>query len=468
MGVVALDLLPDAVEEFRNMTHKAVDEWIDQLEASFLEDSLPSMTKLSNIFQATRSNLLSDCMKAAIARLYPSYMEQEWAPCPRCDKQVHRKRFEAKKISSLQGRFVLDRPYFYCNTCKHGFYPLDEILELAPERHQYDLQERVTNAAARLPFEEAAELFGYLTGIEIGEHFAHKTLNAIAESATLETVIPETEKIERRISDASPSGAEPPVLVISADGAHAPTRLKAPRKAKRGKGKYQEVKGFRAYLLDSQDRIIHLASWHQIQDGQTIAEALGLLAKRIPQSKVRIALIGDGASWVWNAMVTHFPQSKQILDFYHGFEHLHTVARAHYGEGSQQGREWAEATMIRLCEGEYQRVIANLGRMKPRTPTAKEEIRKLIGYLNNHGPKMNYFEDLSNGYPLGSGAMESANKFISHTRLKRSGAWWVAEMGNAMLRIRCSIYNGTFDSVVQRHIRERSKRESNANERMDE
>lgn len=55
--------------------------------------------------------------------------------------------------------------------------------------------------------------------------------------------------------------------------------------------------------------------------------------------------------------------------------------------------------------------------------------------------------DCKGGYPIGSGGIESANKFICHTRLKRSGAWWVKETGNEMLRIRCALYNGTYDKV---------------------
>jgi len=35
--------------------------------------------------------------------------------------------------------------------------------------------------------------------------------------------------------------------------------------------------------------------------------------------------------------------------------------------------------------------------------------------------------------------MEQANKYIPHTRTKRSGAWWVPS-GNAMLGIRCAMY----------------------------
>jgi hypothetical protein len=53
------------------------------------------------------------------------------------------------------------------------------------------------------------------------------------------------------------------------------------------------------------------------------------------------------------------------------------------------------------------------------------------------------------GYPIGSGGIESANKFISHVRLKRSGAWWYVERANEMLALRCAKYNGTFQRAFQ-------------------
>src|SRR5262249_48444157 len=51
------------------------------------------------------------------------------------------------------------------------------------------------------------------------------------------------------------------------------------------------------------------------------------------------------------------------------------------------------------------------------------------------------------GIPRGSGGIESANKLICHVRLKRSGAWWLEANGNAMLRIRCALYNGTVRQI---------------------
>ena len=106
-------------------------------------------------------------------------------------------------------------------------------------------------------------------------------------------------------------------------------------------------------------------------------------------------------------------------------------------------------TISRLFFAEIGNVIGGLRRMHAKNGEAEEEIRKLIVYLHNNRKRIHYRGDRIGGYPIGSGGIESANKFICHTRMKRSGAWWVKETGNAMLRIRCSIYNGTYDGVFQ-------------------
>jgi len=115
--------------------------------------------------------------------------------------------------------------------------------------------------------------------------------------------------------------------------------------------------------------------------------------------------------------------------------------------------QWVEGTISRLFFSEADNVIAGLRRMKPNNDDAKEKIRKLIVYLKNNCGKIHYRGDRIGGYPIGSGGIESAHKFIAHTRMKRSGAWWIKENGNEMLRIRCAIYNGTYDKVFNTYKR---------------
>jgi hypothetical protein len=160
-----------------------------------------------------------------------------------------------------------------------------------------------------------------------------------------------------------------------------------------------------------------------------------------------------------------FPSAVQVLDYYHLSEHLHKVALAQFYDNTLQERQWVEATKARLFFGYLDWVLLDLEGMEPRDAAAAEEIRKLLGYLEENQGRLKYGSLRRKGYPLGSGGIESANKFISHVRLKRSGAWWYVERANLMLALRCAKpvpsvaegYNGTFGRIFK-HYKQRAMR----------
>ena len=125
------------------------------------------------------------------------------------------------------------------------------------------------------------------------------------------------------------------------------------------------------------------------------------------------------------------------------------MAKAQYGH-PVQALEWVEATLARLYRGKMGTVLGGLRRMQPTSEEARKAIDNCWIYLNDHRGRTDYGRLRRGGYPLGSGGMESANKFICHVRLKRSGAWWYEESSNQMLALRCAKYNGTFDQVFTR------------------
>jgi hypothetical protein len=171
----------------------------------------------------------------------------------------------------------------------------------------------------------------------------------------------------------------------------------------------------------------------------------------IPEEGVRLCVIGDGAKWIWNWARELFPSAVQILDYYHLSEHLHKVTLAQFYDDPLKEREWVEATKARLFYGYLEWVLLDLEGMNPRDAAAAEEVRKLQGYLKENQGRVKYRALRRKGYPIGSGGIESANKFISHVRLKRSGAWWYVERANEMLALRCAKYNGTFRRVFERY-----------------
>ncbi len=246
------------------------------------------------------------------------------------------------------------------------------------------------------------------------------------------------------------------------DGAFVPTRPESARGRRPGqkrswakrpqwKGAWRDAKGFRFYLID-EGRIVHLLSWHQVQDEADLGDALKKVkdAGLIPEDRVRLCVVCDGASWIWKHVQSLFPQARQVLDYYHCKEYLHKVAKAQYGS-SQQALEWVEATLTRLYVGKVGWVLGGLKRMQATSDEAFKAITNCWDYRNDHRDRTHYRQLRRGGYPLGSGGIESSNKFICHVRLKRSGAWWYESNGNQMLALRCAKYNGTFDQVFKRH-----------------
>ena len=98
-------------------------------------------------------------------------------------------------------------------------------------------------------------------------------------------------------------------------------------------------------------------------------------------------------------------------------------------------------------------VLAKVGQPSVENDQSAEEINKLANYLTNQLHRLPGYKACRDaGLPIGSGAIESSNKHIGHVRLKRSGAWWLEDNGNTMLRLRCALANRTFDKVLKNYI----------------
>lgn len=371
--------------------------------------------------------------------------------CPECGKTLRSPRNLRRSIDTLYGRIAVERPYFYCKPCHRGVIPFDEKLGIAPTYKQYDLQKKAGRLLAELPYERAAELFKELTGCDMSNHAMHDLAGNLSKASEITTVLPSASAVKTIIEENSNSVGWRPIIVVSADGAHLPTRPgPSGRSEKRGSGEWREAKGFRIYMI-GEERIVQIMSWHQIANEQEFGEAIQFASTLIPRENVRIALVADGALWIWKHLSAAFSEGKEILDYYHCSEHVHRRAEKQYPDDKDRQALWIESTMARLNHGDIIGVIWGLQRMNPCSEAAREEIRRLETYLENNSHRIDYKRMKRGQYPRGSGGVESANKFICHVRMKRSGAWWYVINGNDMLRLRCSLYNATFDEVFKKY-----------------
>jgi uncharacterized protein UPF0236 len=445
----------------RQQLHERFDQWLDTLEQVWHEPPA-TLSEVTTTVWDLRQQLTGGITETIVAHTHAGERQRRQASCPRCTRVLQVHEHVGRTVETMVGPVQLERPYFYCRACREGVYPLDDALGLVAGRKQLDMQQAAAQLVTEVPYDTAQVLFRDLTGVPFGSERMHTLTNQVAEHLTVVDVAPSRSEIEQRIAAVAAGRFRRPVMVLGIDGAYVPTRpdsARTPGDGRRGKrarrarwrGQWRDAKGFRFYLLDG-ERIVHVLSWHQVQNEEQLGEALQAIKKAglIPEEQVRLCVVCDGAEWIWKHVQTLFPQARQVLDYYHCAQYLHRVAKAHYG-ASVQALEWVEATMTRLYLGKVGLVLGGLKRMQPQSEEATKAIANCWDYLDEHRDRTTYQQLRHGGYPLGSGGIESSNKFICHVRLKRSGAWWYEANSNQMLALRCAKYNGTLAQVFVRY-----------------
>ena len=451
-------------DRFRSRAHEALDEWLDRVETQMTErgSSPPTLMEITAAMSQERSGLTAALVEAFIERRHGQFLTQEEAACPKCERLLRARPSRSRTVETLLGPVTLERPYFYCVGCHHGFYPLDEALGLSAQRTQWDVQQAGVKLGLEMPHRRAAELLDELTDASMSDCVIHEVLQQTGALDVLQ-VCPDAADIQDRIAQAAAGRKWRPIVVLAIDAADVPSRpetakgtrpgrRKSRARRRRWQGEYHEAKGFRFYLIDD-ERIEQLISWHQMGNEQAFGAALRQVkeAGLIPEDQVRLCAIGDGAGWIWKWVEELFPSARQILDYYHCSSYLHAVAEAQYGADAARASHWLEATLARLFCGEGSGVVWGLQRMQPVSEEAEEAIGTALTYLQKRLHQVDFGSHRKGGYPIGSGAIESAHRFIGHVRLKRSGAWWYKENSNAILALRCALYNGTLDRIFQQY-----------------
>ncbi len=435
---------------------------INRIESDSTMDSLHDIT--AELFEK-RAEIMGRLAKSLLESKFADLLNQEYHNCPCCGKRIkaHGKKVP-RQILTLIGPIELCRPYFYCKECKKGCYPFDEALGLADGKIQPDVKALEAWLASEETYGRASETFRRSTGLDISSHHMHEATNDIAGNLGILDVVPTKEQVESYVSELSKGKFRRPIMMLGIDGAHAPTRPEpSERDKKRGHGEWKEVKGFRLYLL-GEKRIVHLVSWHQIGSDKQLARDLEKIknAGLIPENRVRFCVVADGASWIWNRTQELFPDAKLVLDYYHCSEHLHALSKAQFGKQCQQGREWVESILAKLFHNHIEEALNDIENLEVNTDEVQKEKEKTFRYLEKRKDKINYGAAKRGGYNIGSGAIESSNKFISNVRLKKSGAWWYPSCANNILKLRCAIYNGTFDRIVGRYKKKFEKEKAKA------
>ena len=130
------------------------------------------------------------------------------------------------------------------------------------------------------------------------------------------------------------------------------------------------------------------------------------------------------------------------MDFYHASEHIWTLARALFGEGTEAAKSWARQRIGELKEEGVQPVQRALAEARGDTSEAAEVLRVERGYFRTNAARMAYPTFRARGLPIGSGAVESSAKHLVQQRMKRPGARWSQPGAQAVLNVRSRMLSG--------------------------
>ena len=159
----------------------------------------------------------------------------------------------------------------------------------------------------------------------------------------------------------------------------------------------------------------------------------------IPQA-ADSSVTADGAAWIWNLATDLFPDSVQIVDWYHACEHLAQASHALYPENDDAAQRWYSSAKNHLFLGEVFRIIHSL---------QQAGLDDLCHYFHTHQRRMQYHLFQEEGYPIGSGSVESEIKQFK-ARLTGPGMRWSRSAAQRMFVIRGAVLEGSFDALWTR------------------
>jgi hypothetical protein len=132
-------------------------------------------------------------------------------------------------------------------------------------------------------------------------------------------------------------------------------------------------------------------------------------------------VLSDGAAWIWHWKADRWKEAHELLDFYHASQHLWHLGDTLWGEG--KSASGVEPRLHQRRHGQEKKVLLELAQMKGPRGLRGEVLREEQGYFERHRGRMNYQAAAERGWPIGSGAVESACR-SRQGRCKGRGQFW--------------------------------------------
>jgi hypothetical protein len=140
---------------------------------------------------------------------------------------------------------------------------------------------------------------------------------------------------------------------------------------------------------------------------------------------------------MWNWAADLFPDSTQVVDWYHAPQRLAHAAHALFPKDDTRAREGYQHLQTPLFRGEIWKITH---------PLQQAGLADHARYFEHHQGRMRWQEFREDGWLIGSGPVESEIKQYQ-ARLTGSGLRWSRSGAERMLVIRSAVLSNQFDAL---------------------
>lgn len=403
--------------------------------------------------------------------------------CPGSGEHLQDARFRNLPLITTLGTVTIRAHYGYDRQAQRWTFAVRDLWGLATGQEiSPELEQQLSYTATECGSYKKAQAMAGSWGVQIGSTTIHKHVQRLGGQAQRQ----QEYRTERALNSATrgevvrqaqvnaPNALQEYNLVISIDAWKGRERGPAwglkPADAPGERFRWRDLKLAVIYRLDqlvekapaSADpatrprREILQKFWVAAPSG-TAPEEFGrhvhaqALRRGMAQAKY-IFIVCDGAVWIWNIIEDRFQDAIKELDFYHASEHLWTVARDLYPQ-PEQAKAWVEPLLHQLRHGQEAKVIEALEGL----PQAARElggvlselVQREIRYFQNHRDHLHYQDNAAQGFPVGSGAVESGCAQFQD-RFKRTGQFWNSASMGRLQALKVARHNGDWDELYQR------------------
>jgi len=303
------------------------------------------------------------------------------------------------------------------------------------------LQDDMTHLATWMPFEKARNMLKRMRRVTVSTATVRRgTESKGAAYVALQEA--EVVRIEEELPDA-PVG--PDKQLLSVDGAMVPLVG----------GEWTEVKTLVLGVIgdpviEGGEQKVHaseISYFSRLLEAEIFTHmALVETHRRGVENAGQVIAVTDGARWEQGFIDYHRADAARILDFPHAAEYVSKIGTAVWGQETPETKKWLNHQLQCLKrQGPTQMLseVRTLVQAHPETP----DMEGWFAYLEKRESHMQYPTYQEQGWPIGSGTVESANKLVVEARLKGSGMHWAREHVNPMLGLRNAACNDRWDEA---------------------